>query len=326
MKITEIFGDPFNPDQSIQLNNRYWPSEKNKYLSALIDAENFLREGRNIQMARVLHSIKSPLLSGASFRRILRRIRKLHQDQFDFGFIVGKIDLSADTTNKLQYEGSRSREAYDVRIDDCQALDAIAEETKSLFRSRFGNDLIRMNSTVRYARPDERVADITHFGPLSDFHNDEHKGVSGIVYLSDVKEENGAFQFIPYSNKIPRSIVLAGIHQYVCFDLGLQMAHQMEGLPLEFRSTPAIGNFLDDWKVKILNDAVKTLEGPVGSYIIFNGQYLIHRGGKPKTGERTALFFQPEGLIRLKARTAWAIAASDINFFRLKVGQSDLAS
>jgi hypothetical protein len=142
-----------------------------------------------------------------------------------------------------------------------------------------------------------------NFGPMSDYHNDELKGITCVIYLSDVKRENGAFSFIQGSENIPRSSVLTAIHQTVCFDMKITNPDEMKCVPLEFRSTPLIGNFLESEKIEALLHKETVLEGGAGKTIIFNGQKLIHRGGKPNSGSRYAAFLAMEGCVVHKIKS-----------------------
>jgi hypothetical protein len=181
-------------------------------------------------------------------------------------------------------------------MPNARAFHNLQKCTAAIYKDQYGYDLLRINRTVRFAIPDERQADLERYGPLSDYHNDEYKGVSTIVYLSKVTDENGAFSYIRGSERIPRSLVLTALHQCVEFDMRLTDPEQLRAVPLEFRGSLAIGNFLEDDKVRVVLGFRETLEGGVGTYVTFNGQYVLHRGGKPKAGSRTAAFFQPVGV------------------------------
>ena len=44
MNLDEIFNNPFDPNKSIQLNNKYWPTENYKILNLLEDCEASISE------------------------------------------------------------------------------------------------------------------------------------------------------------------------------------------------------------------------------------------------------------------------------------------
>ena len=62
------------------------------------------------------------------------------------------------------------------------------------------------------------------------------------------------------------------------------------------------GNFMDDEKVERLSNARVDFVGNVGDGIMFNGFDTLHRGGKPTTGERTAVFIATGGHFRMRAK------------------------
>ncbi len=302
MVLSKIFSDPLDPARSIQLNNKYWPGEKFKLLGPISEAEGLLSEGGPAAALRPLQYLR-PRFSGADvFRKFLRRLHRLHLYRSDFGVRQGAVDLTAETISANRYSGDATRAEYP--LERASAFASLIHDTERIYRSAYGTDYVRMNSSVRFAVPDERRADVTDYGPLSDYHNDEYKGISTIVYLCEVTSENGPFSYVRGSHLIPRSLVLMAIHQCVAFDMGFDIGRvsvdQMTQVPLEFRGSPGIGNFLDSEKTEVVQRYVETVEGAPGTFVTFNGQYLLHRGGKPVAGSRTAAFLQPEGMFRHK--------------------------
>jgi hypothetical protein len=145
---------------------------------------------------------------------------------------------------------------------------------------------------------------MTEFGDLSDFHLDEGKDFTCIIYLCPVTCENGCFTYVDGSTALRKSHVLRALHQVVEFDLKLATPEDRSQLPLEVRGSMAIGNYLDDEKHERVRDACVAVTGNVGDGIIFNGFDTIHRGGKPMTGARTALFISTRGHINLRVKKA----------------------
>jgi hypothetical protein len=301
MVLSEIFCDPLEPSASIQLNNKYWPGDKFTYLSLIADAEATVKTNSIGAAARQLRTFKQFFGSDSIYGKFLQRLHRLHSSRSHFGCEVGKIELPGEVLEANRYTGSEKYAVYPLKMEP--AFSRLDENTRFRYRSEYGLDILKMNRTVRFAMPGEKVADIQDYGPLSDYHNDEYKGISTICYLSDVNEEDsGAFSFLRGSELIPRSLVLLAIHQCVFFDMQLRTPEQLKAVPLEFRGSTGVGNFLDDDKVRTLSRFREVLLGPSGTYISFNGQYLLHRGGKPVSGSRTAAFLQPEGMLRLKLR------------------------
>jgi hypothetical protein len=301
MELSEIFNDPLKPSESIQLNNKYWPGERFTLLSMIADAEAMVRAGGLGLAARHLRHFARFFGDESTHRRFLQRLHRLYSSKSQFGCVVGKIQVPDEVVEANRYHGPEKYAVYPLKM--AGAFSQLSRDARSRYCEEYGRDFLKMNSTVRFATPSEYASDMLNFGPLSDYHNDEYKGISTIVYLNEVQhEDNGAFSFIRGSHLIPRCVVLLAIHQTVFFDMRLRSAEQLQGLPLEFRGSTGIGNFLDDDKVRMVSGFREVLVGPIGTYISFNGQYLLHRGGKPLFGSRTAAFLQPEGIVRLKVR------------------------
>jgi len=305
--LSEIFGDPLQPDRSLQLNNKYWPGERFNLLSPLGEAEALVMAGEFTAAARQLKWLQNYFPTKV-FTKFLRRLHRLHLFKASFGCITGRVELADEVIVANAYSGSSTRASYPLARADL--FEPVLAQTKQLYRQQYGYDVLSVNKTVRFAIPDERRVDVEDFGPLSDYHNDEYKGITTIVYMTQVKDENGAFSYIRGSELVRRSLVLSAIHQCVEFDLGLRTPEQLAPLPLEFRGSLALGNFLDHEKVPIVLGYREVVEGAVGTFVTFSGQYLVHRGGKPVTGHRTAAFFQPEGKLRHKMKSVTSLLFS----------------
>ncbi len=316
MTLSETFSNPLDPERSIQLNNRYWPGDKFSLVGIIADAEAMLSGGELVAAARHLHRLKKCFPEERLFEKFLRRLHRLRLYRSQFGYVTGRLELDSDAIAANRYSGPATRAEYALaRRGEFAGL---IGETVRIYKSQYGGDLVRTRCTVRFAKPDERQIDVTGHGPLSDVHNDEYKGISTIVYLNDVKEESdGAFAFVEGSHLVPRSLVLSALHQCVAFDMKLDIGRatpeQIGCVPLEFRGSPALGNFLDDDKVKVVKASLKVLNGPVGTFVSFNGQYLLHRGGKPLSGSRTAAFLQPIGALRHKAASVGSLLYAKAN-------------
>jgi hypothetical protein len=301
MTLSETFDDPFVPSRSLQLNNRYWPGAKFSLIDVIRDAENVLESGDIVTTARMLGPLKPHFRSDEYFQRFLRRLHRLSLFKSSFGCVTGRIELPASAVAANRYSGPATRASY--ALSSVASFAKLIAENAAIYKASYGRDFLRTNTTVRFAMPDESQADIKNFGPLSDFHNDEYKGISTIVYLGDVTDENGAFSYIEGSHEVKRSLILSAIHQCVEFDMLVTTPEALASFPLEFRGSMGIGNFLEDDKVRTVLEFSRVVEGPVGTFVTFNGQYVLHRGGKPLSGTRTAAFLQPEGLVRHKMKS-----------------------
>ena len=316
MSLKDIFSNPLDPDRSIQLNNRYWPGERFTLLGIIADAEAMVAGGDLKRAARHLKQLERHFIGAGTFERFLRRLHRLCLYRSQFGLVIGKLDLDVGTVRANTYSGPASRMEYALERRD--AFSKLIDQTEGIYKAQYGSDFVRTRCTVRFARPDERQVDVTEHGALSDVHNDEYKGISTIVYLSDVKDESaGAFAYVEDSHLIPRSIVLTAIHQSTAFDMKLDIGRatpeQIGRVPLEFRGSPAMGNFMEEEKVKTVHRFLKVLTGPVGTYVSFNGQYVMHRGGKPLEGTRTAAFIQPIGSVRHKMASIGSLLFAKTN-------------
>lgn len=296
------FNDPFNYEKSIQLNSKYWNNPSYKYLNILEDAEGYLSLNSYYSMVKTLRKIDHPSLDGLKFTKLIRRIIKLHKESVKFGLVQNLINIEEKTIQELEYKGLKTRSSYAINIEEGSDLYYLSKVSYSKYKEFYGADIIKMNQSVRFASPDNCAKDTLDYGPLSDFHFDERKGITTVIYLSEVDIKAGPFQYIKNSELINKSTILTAIGQYVCFDLGIQHPTEMSDLPFEFRLTPSVGNFLDHWKIEKMESNLVTLNGGPGSYVMFNGQNILHRGGKPLGKNRLAIFLQPEGLLMHKLR------------------------
>jgi hypothetical protein len=303
MNISEIFNNPLCPGSSIQLNNKYWPSTKFTNLDLIFDCEESIMD-RGFKDQRLQFHLKKLFPNEVLYKKMLKRLGKILCYQSSFGYEYFDLHLTESFLGAIKL--TQSDYESSLKIDEFHELSRIVRKK---YCAEYGWDFTTVHKSVRFSSADEGfLKQMSEFGPLSEYHNDELKGITCIVYLSNVARDNGAFSFIEGSEKIPRSPLLTAIHQTVCFDMGMSDWRYMETLPLEFRSTPLIGNFLEDEKAKICLQNEIVLEGVAGRGIIFNGQKLIHRGGKPVEGSRRAAFFAPEGIFFHKARSLFAIS------------------
>jgi hypothetical protein len=296
MSLNKIFDNPFDKNKSIQINNRFWPNEKFTNLQLLEDCEFFIDEhGINCKKTPI-NSLKKLFSHEIYFYKMLKRLKKIMTFNSNFGYIKLKIEIDKKFLDMINPDLNNT---YFLReILKKSDFHELLRKVLKVYRSQYGYDIARVNKSIRIASPSAKnTHDLTNFGSMSEYHNDELKGTTCIIYLSEATEDSGAFTFIDGSEAIPRSNVLTAIHQTVCFDMGLDTYEKMESIPLEFRCTPLIGNFLDEAKAVVLLEKKIVLTGPAGQGILFNGQKLIHRGGKPMVGSRYALFLAPEGLV-----------------------------
>jgi hypothetical protein len=301
MDIIKLFDKPLSPEKSIQLNNKYWPFLKFTNLNLIQDCELEILSGSR-KGGACYRNLMKLFPNEELFRKMLKRLGKILSFQSNFGCAVLDYRVNIASLDLKNHEGD---EKYFWQFISKNILfKKISYEVRKRYRLEYGWDITRLHKSVRYARGEDGYQScMTNFGRTSDFHNDEYKGITCIVYLSDVKKDNGAFTYIHGSEKIIRSPLLTAIHQTVSFDMKLSHWDQMGSLPLEFRATHNIGNFLEPDKAKALLAKEVVLEDVAGTVFMFNGQKLIHRGGKPLKGSRLAAFLTPEGLFIHKLRS-----------------------
>ena len=301
MDLAEAFNQPFDPNRSIQLNNKYWSSDKYTILNLLEDCEASISEqGIDSRSAPLIH-LKKLFPKEIYYQKMIRRLSKLLCFQSNFGHMIQSFPVSSRLIEKISYSGDQ--DSFSMPLPSEEKFKKLSRKVREVYHAEYGWDFSIVHKSVRYARSSVSMQAAMNFGPMSDYHNDELKGITGIIYLSEVKRENGPFSFIQGSENIPRSSILTAIHQAVCFNMGITKPDQMECLPLEFRSTPIIGNFLESEKIDALLEKETVLEGRAGEAIIFNGQKVIHRGGKPASGSRYAAFLAMEGMVIHKVRS-----------------------
>lgn len=296
-----MLNDPFDPKNSLQLNNKHWPGDKFNHINLIADTEMSLNEFGYFRSRDLINRCAQllPKLVRNKFRFIIAR-EGLFKTKFGLSFHEPLAEVALPT---FKIDTTASCALYDRAQ---KSLKAYEEQLINKYRMHFGFDFIKLHRQIRVAIPDDKTKDIVRWGMLSDFHIDEAKGITTMIYLSDVmKPEEGAFQYIENSETIPRSRVLTSAHICVGFGLSITDPSEMGFLPLEFRGNPGIGNFLEVDKVDYLAPSIKTVLGKRGTNWSFNGHLLLHRGGKVLSGRRIAYFLQPEGKILFKARTAF---------------------
>ena len=295
-RATRYFDDPFDPARSLQLNNRYWKDERYQHLDDLRAAEDDINHRRMSSLRKTLRPVKA-LLPPRVRRSFVSRIVYSMVYRVVFEPIRFKLELSEDFIRANSYSGTAD-EAY-MPAKQTEELRHIVDLIHSIYRRHYGHDVMSSDLAVRYidARNKVAVTRMTAHGEFSDFHLDEGKDFTCILYLCPVTHENGCFTYIDGSSAVRKSHLLRAAHQVVDCDLGLSSAppEARSHLPLEFRGSMRIGDYLDEAKVEKLRDSVVEMVGKPGEGIIFNGFDTMHRGGKPLSGARTALFISTRG-------------------------------
>jgi hypothetical protein len=301
--VAAYFSDPLDPARSLQLNNRYWKSESYQHLDILREAEDDVQNMRLTALRKSLKPVKA-LLPPNMHRAFIRRLIYSMVYHVAFAPMRFTVKLSDDLLRANQYQGTDDEASMVAR--NTEELKYIVRLAQNIYRDHYGLDFLSSTLAVRYmnSRNVEARRRMMEFGDLSDFHLDQGKDFTCIIYLCPVTRDNGCFTYVNGSTALRKSHILRALHQVVEFDLNLTTPEQRSKLPLELRGSMAIGNYLDDEKQERVRNACVEVVGSAGDGIIFNGFDTIHRGGKPLNGSRTALFISTRGHFNLRVKKA----------------------
>ncbi len=298
--LAEVLSDPFDPDRSLQLNRRHWPMEPFRWLSEVRAAEQALQTDDQQGFRQALSAI-SPGLFGSSFLdAVLWRARRLSVGRQALGYATGWVDV-AQVGPHLQFKARSPIEGIQGAPLPRQFRDAFSPMLRtvaSLHAIHFGPDIRTIHLSTRYAGTDAEAALLREHEPLLDYHFDGYGDINAVCYLHDVTPGDGPFEFVEGSHFVPQSIVIKSIHEHLFFDRNLSRPVDLECVPLEFRGTPRISNFIDPEKTRELLRYQRMFQAPKGGYIVFDGRYLLHRGGVPMNGSRLAAFAHTVSQIR----------------------------
>jgi hypothetical protein len=303
--LATTFNDPFDPARSLQLNNRYWPNDTFRHLDALREAEYDLEHRRLSSLRKSLKPVKA-LLPAQYHRAFLSRLVYSMVYRVYFEPIRFNVKLSPEFIEENTYRGTEPAFSWPARRTE--ELKYIRDMVHGIYRDHYGIDVISSDYAIRYSSCNntKAVSLLTAHGEFSDFHLDEGKDFTCVVYVSDVQPENGCFTYIDGTHRIPKSHILRALHTVAEIQMGLGSAtpEQVTSVPLEVRGCIGIGNTLDDAKREKLRASKVEVVGPPGSGVIFNGFDTLHRGGKVQVGSRTALFMSTKGHVNKRVKKA----------------------
>jgi hypothetical protein len=302
--ISEIFTDPYDPDKSFWVH-----SEIRKDLrSCFAEADRHLADGNFRLAKRPLETIvqqlpeafRAPFFKRTTYNQIYLQPYEPRQQT---------IDLPAGLKEKFAKKFSESRAVLD-KIDPPAAVRELLQRTRREMSELYGADIIRSSVSVRYANhlsPSPYKCDNTQDVPsqlLSAMHFDEKKGVTSIVYLTDVDEQSGCFSYLEGSNRIRQSVSIRALHETMMHDMNVKTIDDARkyGITDGLAGTIAYGENLPPAKKEVALRYIHKLVGPAGTAISFAGNILVHGGGWPLKGERIAMFINHVGLIRQRAR------------------------
>lgn len=130
-----------------------------------------------------------------------------------------------------------------------------------------------------------------HFG--SHHYDEDVYSLPLIIYLSDVSQNCGPFEYLSASDKFSHNFVLRAFHQALNHDCQLSSLDDssfplMARLPSVFRGGDVFGNLYQP--VDFERAGPVTVNGAIGTAIMFDGFNVIHAGGLPSVGARKSLF------------------------------------
>jgi hypothetical protein len=114
-----------------------------------------------------------------------------------------------------------------------------------------------------------------------------------IIYLSDVSENCGPFEYLSAADKYSHNFVLRAFHQSLNHDCKISSLEQssfptIARLPAVFRGGDVIGNLY--LRSEFERAGPVTVTGGLGTTVMFDGFNVIHAGGFPAEGCRKSLF------------------------------------
>ena len=302
--ISDIFSDPYDHEKSFWVHSEIRADLK----ECLVEADRHLAAG-NVRLAKAALQKIAQQLPEAFRDRFFLRLMYNHIYLRFYETRQQKIDLPPGLKDEYARKFSDSRAVAD-NIEAPPQLDGLVRRTRGEMSTLYGADFIKSSVSVRYANhlspPPYRcdnTQDVTS-QLLSAMHFDEKKGITSIVYLTDVDEQTGCFSYLDGSHRIRQSVSIRAFHETLMHDMGVKTVEdaRRHGVPDELAGTLAYGENLPPAKREIALRYVYKLTGPAGTAISFAGNILVHGGGWPLKGERIAVFVDHIGLIRHRAQ------------------------
>lgn len=302
--ISEMFPDAYDPDKSFWVHSEI----NNNLKECFVEIDECLAHGDFKQAKKPIKMIAEQLPVSARdsyLRRLVYNYCYLRPSEVR----IQKFEIPVELTN--EYERIYSGNNVEIgNVEPPDALAALIRRSRADTIKVYGVDFIKSNVSVRYANyllPSPYKCDDTqdvNSQLLSVMHYDEKKGITSIVYLTDVKETNGCFSYLAGSHLLNQSLSIRSFHETLTEDLHLKTADDAHraGIPSNLFGTLAYGENLPLKKREIAKRYVTKLVGPAGTSISFTGNTLIHGGGWPLEGHRIAMFISHVGRFGHRAK------------------------
>jgi hypothetical protein len=130
--------------------------------------------------------------------------------------------------------------------------------------------------------------------PFGNHHFDEDVySLPLIIYLSDVSQDCGPFEYLSASDQYSHNFVLRAFHQALNHDCGISSLDEKSfpvfaRLPAVFRGGDVIGNLYPQTRFEDARPV--SVNGEIGTAVLFDGFNTVHAGGFPSAGYRKSLF------------------------------------
>lgn len=311
-EFSDFFSDPYDIDTSFQLSGRLKGGDRLKSINQIRDADIALKNRDYLIFIRLIKPIIS-FLSTRQRRQIINRI--IYNDIYLKSYEPFLFSLPIGETVGRFTSGSQKSIHQELGLNLEIIKKSLANDSKKRFHNLYGFDFSRTLMAIRYSRVvgtenfNERGIN-THIQAeqiLRDtntnfVHLDEKKGLTTILYLSDVTACNGAFRYVEGSHRAKISPILKAFHEFILNDMKIINYEEIMHYPPEFRAGINYYFWLEPEKRKIIDSFLKIHTGPAGSAISFAGNRLLHGGGIPYSGERSALFISHIGILSQRVR------------------------
>lgn len=302
-KISDIFCDPYDPERSFWIH-----TELTK------DLKECFMEADELLAADKIRLTKKPVEMIASYLPQEVRDRYLRRLTYNYHYLcpyeprIRKYNVSEELKHQFMPE-QKVQETYQ-NVELPAALDELMQGTRRETRRLYGIDILRSEVSVRYASHRlespfqcDAPSDVSS-RLLSAMHFDEKKGITSIIYLTDVDESTGCFSYLDGSHLLKQSLTIRTFHETLANDLNVKSSEDARryDIPEELYGTLDYGQNLPAHKREIAKRHIVKVVGPMGTAISFTGNTMIHGGGWPSAGQRVAMFVAHIGLIGHRAQ------------------------
>lgn len=299
-----LFSDPYVVDNSYQLSRKMIGKSSLDLIDFIKDADQYLENNEYKKFIICFRKITSCIPNLKHRQMIMYRCIYNHLNLKSFEPVISSLDSIND------------KGMVDLSLTTIQ--EKLISISKKYVQNTYGNDVLRTNFSWRHNKQKIALkANVNKEKKKTNYiHLDEKKGITTIMYLSDVAESDGPFRYVKGSHDAPCSSVLKALHEFMSCDLRIQSPEEMRDFPAEYRQSINYYDFLETEKKKSIDQLSVSVLGQRGTIMSFAGNRLLHGGGSPTDGARSALFVQHVGLFRQRFRVVFHSLniASRLNF------------